>query len=70
MKTKNNTFKSDIGQAIMYQRFLRKISRRGLAEKCDMSPITIASIESGKGNYSIDNLITILDFFKIKLTNN
>lgn len=56
--------KSEIGQLVKSCRKREKLSRQELAEKLDLSRITIQNVESGK-NFTIDTLLKVLHYFDL-----
>jgi transcriptional regulator with XRE-family HTH domain len=56
--------KSEIGQLVKSYRKREKLSRQELAEKLELSRITIQNLESGK-NFTIDTLLKVLQYFDL-----
>lgn len=56
--------KLEIGLLIKSYRKKDKISQIELAEKLDLSRITIQNLESGK-NFTIDTLLKVLQYFEL-----
>lgn len=56
--------KVEIGQLVKSYRKRDNISQQDLAEKLDLSRITIQNLESGK-NFTIDTLLKILQHFEL-----
>jgi len=56
--------KLEIGQLIKSFRKRDHISQQELAEKLDLSRITIQNLESGK-NFTIDTLLKVLQHFEL-----
>jgi transcriptional regulator with XRE-family HTH domain len=56
--------KLEIGQLVRSHRRREKLSRQDLAEKLDLSRITIQNLESGK-NFTIDTLLKVLQYFDL-----
>jgi transcriptional regulator with XRE-family HTH domain len=54
--------KSEIGQLVKAYRKGEKLSQQELAEKLELSRITIQNLESGK-NFTIDTLLKVLQHF-------
>lgn len=54
--------KSEIGQLIKSYRKGEKLSMQELAEKLELSRITIQNLEAGK-NFTIDTLLKVLQYF-------
>ena len=56
--------KLEIGQLVRSHRKREKLSRQDLAEKLDLSRITIQNLESGK-NFTIDTLLKVFQYFDL-----
>lgn len=56
--------KSEIGQLVKSYRKREKLSRQELAEKLDLSRMTIQNLESGK-NFTIDTFLKVLQYFEL-----
>jgi transcriptional regulator with XRE-family HTH domain len=56
--------KSEIGQLVKSYRKREKLSRQELAEKLELSRITIQNLESGR-NFTIDTLLKVLQYFDL-----
>lgn len=56
--------KSEIGQLVRSYRKRDKISQEDLANKLDLSRITIQNLESGK-NFTIDTLLKVVQHFEL-----
>ena len=56
--------KLEIGQLIKSYRKKNEVSQQRLAEKLDLSRITIQNLESGK-NFTIDTLLKVLQHFEL-----
>lgn len=56
--------KSEIGQLVKSYRKQHKLSQQDLAEKLELSRITIQNLESGK-NFTIDTLLKVLNHFEV-----
>jgi transcriptional regulator with XRE-family HTH domain len=54
--------KSEIGQLVKSYRKGEKLSMQELAERLELSRITIQNLESGK-NFTIDTLLKVLQYF-------
>lgn len=54
--------KSEIGQLVKSYRKGEKLSMQELAEKLELSRITIQNLEAGK-NFTIDTLLKVLQYF-------
>lgn len=61
--------KSEIGQLVRSHRKREKLSRQDLAEKLDLSRITIQNLESGK-NFTIDTLLKVFQYFDLLIAFN
>ncbi len=56
--------KSELGQLVKSYRKREKLSRQELADKLELSRITIQNLESGK-NFTIDTLLKVLQYFDL-----
>jgi transcriptional regulator with XRE-family HTH domain len=56
--------KLEIGQLAKAYRKKQKLSQQDLAEKLDLSRITIQNLESGK-NFTIDTLLKVFNHFDV-----
>ena len=56
--------KAEIGQLVKSYRKQQKLSQQDLAEKLDLSRITIQNLESGK-NFTIDTLLKVFNHFDV-----
>lgn len=56
--------KSELGQLVKSYRKREKLSRQELADKLELSRITIQNLESGK-NFTIDTLLKVLQHFDL-----
>lgn len=54
--------KSELGQLVKSYRKREKLSRQELADKLELSRMTIQNLESGK-NFTIDTLLKVLQHF-------
>jgi transcriptional regulator with XRE-family HTH domain len=59
---KINDVKSEFGQLVKSLRKKHKLSQQELAERLDLSRITIQNLESGK-NFTIDTLLKVFNHF-------
>ena len=60
-------YKQLIGKLIKEKRLLMNLRMDDLARYAGITRATLWSIENGKGNYSIDSLLVILDLLKLSL---
>ena len=60
--------KVEIGSKIKEQRLYLNLTMDEVCKKVDITRSTLWSIESGKGNYSIDVLLKILELLNISLS--
>lgn len=56
--------KSEIGLLIKVLRKQQKLSRQDLADRLNLSRITIQNLESGR-NFTIDTLLKVLEHFDV-----
>lgn len=56
--------KTEISQLVKSYRKREKLSQQELAEKLDLSRITIQNLESGK-NFTIDTFLKVLQHFEL-----
>ena len=56
--------KVELGPLVKSFRMREKLSRQDLAEKLNLSRITIQNLESGK-NFTIDTLLKVLQYFDL-----
>ena len=56
--------KLEVGHLVKCYRKREKLSRQDLAEKLNLSRITIQNLESGK-NVTIDTLLKIMQYFEL-----
>lgn len=56
--------RKEIGELVKLMRNSRKISQQELAEKLNLTRLTIQKVESGK-NFQIDTLLLIFQYFEL-----
>jgi XRE family transcriptional regulator, regulator of sulfur utilization len=60
-------YRRKLGENIRAQRKLLGLSQEKLAEKADLHPVYIGSVERGEENVSIDSLMRIAKALKVTL---
>lgn len=61
-----NEFNVNFGERVKYFRNIARLSQAQLAEKLDLSPKTISSIETGKNNINFAKLSKLCNILNIK----
>jgi len=56
-----------IGQAVSQQRKKLNINQDAVIDYAEISPATLSNLESGKGNISINKLVSILEVIGLEL---
>lgn len=56
-----------IGKAVSQQRKKLNINQETVVDYADISPATLSNLESGKGNISVNKLVSILEVIGLEL---
>ena len=56
-----------IGKAVSEQRKKLNINQETVVDYADISPATLSNLESGKGNISVNKLVSILEVIGLEL---
>jgi transcriptional regulator with XRE-family HTH domain len=56
-----------IGKAVSQQRKKLNINQETIVDYAEVSPATLSNLESGKGNISVNKLVSILEVIGLEL---
>jgi len=62
-----NDIKQEIGRQLQQRRKELSVKQSDVQDYTNISPATLSNIEQGKSNYTIDNLLAILDVLGLEI---